>query len=365
MLLAINTLAYAQSFNTDDLLIKARDASKNKNYNQAVRFLSDAVKQAPNDAELLNEYGFVLFKAGQLTLAEQTIQNAIMNMSSDQQEGIAYYYLGRVYEEKGLKQQAIRAYTKSLRLRTDATVKQRLDRLNGVSQSDQMNGGSVMPLTGQVATQIQPPCNIQILMHEVGELNGKPPIGAVVIGSGKYAIMKRGNVGTWNINWIDSASKDQMSPPPLTFDQALKMGVRKYNDSYRVILNPGHSSQASEQNPQGWTFTYSFDGQGRSIKVDANHSSHSENRYSYVFDYTCDRNADVSNQVQPRKNIKKVARKKKRLGTLYLTSNKTAKVFIDGKARGSLSKKRRSFRLKAGMHHVKVVNKKKTNKTQF
>jgi tetratricopeptide (TPR) repeat protein len=362
LLLGFNSLAYAQDITTNDLLSKARDASKNKNYTQAVSFLSDAVKQAPNDAELLNEYGLVLFKAGQLTLAEKTIQNAIMNMNSDQQEGIAYYNLGRVYEEQGLKQQAIRAYTKSLRLKNDHTVKQRLDRLNGVNKNGQ-GGESVMPLTGQVATQIEPPCNIRMLMHEVGELNGEPPVGAVVIGSGKYATMKRGNVSNWSINWIDSQSKDQISPPPLTFDQALKMGVRKHNNSYRVILNPGHNLQASEQQAQGWTFTYSFDKKGRSSKVDANHSAHSENRYSYSFDYKCEQKKKASIEKKPQKNIKKIARKKQKLGTLYLSSNKKAKVFIDGKARGSLiTNKRRQFRLRAGMHNVKVVRPKKTKK---
>jgi tetratricopeptide (TPR) repeat protein len=108
-----------------------RAASKAGNQGEAIKQLRAAAKLDPSNATVLAELGWVLFKAGDLDLAERTSRRALVLTDAPKVQGMLYYNLGRITEARG---QALTRehYRRSLALRDNATVRKRLAALGEV-----------------------------------------------------------------------------------------------------------------------------------------------------------------------------------------------------------------------------------------
>jgi hypothetical protein len=92
----------------------------------AIEAFTKALAAHPDDAEALSELGWAAFQAHDLDRAHTATEQAIAAAKDPKVKAGALGNLGRIAEEEGDKAAAADAYTKSLALRPNPTVKARL-----------------------------------------------------------------------------------------------------------------------------------------------------------------------------------------------------------------------------------------------
>ena len=128
----------AEAFRED--LAKGRTAVKAKRYAEGIAAFQSALKIDPNHPSALAELGWAAFLGDELDLAERSTQRALdSSAASDRTRGAALYNLGRILEEKDDKVGATTAYTRSLRLRPNDIVAERLAVLEGEGATAEEN----------------------------------------------------------------------------------------------------------------------------------------------------------------------------------------------------------------------------------
>ncbi len=114
----------AQSFR--DQLAAGRKAVKDKQYAAGITAFTAALKVDPNHPAALAELGWAAYLAGDLATARRHTEQAIASQAPDHTRGAALYNLGRILEDSNDKDAAALAYQRSLQLRPNAVVTQRL-----------------------------------------------------------------------------------------------------------------------------------------------------------------------------------------------------------------------------------------------
>jgi tetratricopeptide (TPR) repeat protein len=124
-------------------------ALANKNQHaEAVKAFDAALRAVPDEPRVLNELGFSLRAAGDLARAEEICKKAAQTKEPPLRAP-ALYNLGRVLEQRNDKAGAIAAYSESLKLRENKTVRERLLSLDPTAASDRTRP---QPLDGPVAS---------------------------------------------------------------------------------------------------------------------------------------------------------------------------------------------------------------------
>jgi tetratricopeptide (TPR) repeat protein len=118
--------AKAQASSFREQLAAGRQAVKDKKYAEGIAALEAALKIDPNHAATLAELGWAAYLAGDLDKARRNTELAIAGDASDRTRGAALYNLGRILEDRGDKDGAAAAYQRSLALRPNDVVQQRL-----------------------------------------------------------------------------------------------------------------------------------------------------------------------------------------------------------------------------------------------
>ncbi len=107
-------------------LADGRKAVKAKDYAAGITAFEAALAIDANHPGTLGELGWAAYLSGDLTKAERWTQRAIAMATEDRTRGAVLYNLGRIHEDRGDRNEAALAYQRSLALRPNATVTQRL-----------------------------------------------------------------------------------------------------------------------------------------------------------------------------------------------------------------------------------------------
>jgi len=130
-------------------LDRGRAAVRAKRYPAGITALQAALKIDPNHPSALAELGWAAFLSGDLELAERSTLRAIdSSVAKDRTRGAALYNLGRIHEERGDKNAAVTAYNRSLRLRTNGVVTERLAELESGGASAEENECEMTKIDG-------------------------------------------------------------------------------------------------------------------------------------------------------------------------------------------------------------------------
>lgn len=97
-----------------------------KKYEEALATFRVALEFKPDDARALSEISWAAFQAGEMDAARDAARAAIAGADDKKLEAAALYNLGRVEEHEGNTDAARRAYSESLALRPNKTVRKRL-----------------------------------------------------------------------------------------------------------------------------------------------------------------------------------------------------------------------------------------------
>lgn len=114
---------YKQHLNAGRKLVKKRD------YTGALASFDKALAIDPNDARALSEISWAAFLGKDLDRAEQAGRDSVRFSKDDKIKGASLYNLGRVAEERGQIDEAIRHYKDSLLVRENKIVRQRIAKL--------------------------------------------------------------------------------------------------------------------------------------------------------------------------------------------------------------------------------------------
>lgn len=112
-------------------LSKGRELVQAKKYELGLVELEKARSIKPNDARILSEIGFAALLADKLDEAERANSDSVRFAKDDKLKGASLYNLGRVAQKRGDTAAAITYYERSLALRKNDSVQQRLDALTG------------------------------------------------------------------------------------------------------------------------------------------------------------------------------------------------------------------------------------------
>jgi tetratricopeptide (TPR) repeat protein len=96
----------------------------------AIVAFRQALDAVPDDPAALSELGLAALRLKDYKTAEDATRKSIANASSPSLRGASLYNLGRLYEERGDRQQAIDAYVASLKERPNQTVREHLSGLD-------------------------------------------------------------------------------------------------------------------------------------------------------------------------------------------------------------------------------------------
>jgi tetratricopeptide (TPR) repeat protein len=110
---------------------------KAKDFKGAVAELEAALVAVPDDARALSELGWAAFKAGDLVKARKATDRSIAAAGDPELRAASFYNLGRILEAESKKVEAIDAYRRSLVLRPNATVRDRLVGLDPEARPDE------------------------------------------------------------------------------------------------------------------------------------------------------------------------------------------------------------------------------------
>jgi tetratricopeptide (TPR) repeat protein len=111
-------------------LNQGRVLEKKGDLKGALAAFDAALKIIPDDPRVLGEYGYAAYQAKDLPTAERMTRAAIARTQDANLLGASYYNLGLIFEARGEKDLAVGAYTSSLRVRSNKTVRERLSALD-------------------------------------------------------------------------------------------------------------------------------------------------------------------------------------------------------------------------------------------
>ena len=109
---------------------EGRTLHRKSDYKGAMAAFEKALALDPDDPRALSELGWAAFFAKDLTLAEAKTKEALKRTRDADLRGSVLYNLGRIAEEQGKKPDASAFYQRSLRERSNATVRERLAKLD-------------------------------------------------------------------------------------------------------------------------------------------------------------------------------------------------------------------------------------------
>lgn len=112
----------------------------------AIAAFQKALVAMPGDASALSELSWAAFQKGDLALAKDAGFRAVASARKDQLEAAALYNLGRVAEKEGDKTGAIALYRRSLDLRSNRIVRNRIAALGAL---DERVAEALMPASGE------------------------------------------------------------------------------------------------------------------------------------------------------------------------------------------------------------------------
>ena len=110
-------------------VVEARAHFKRQDYTKALARMNVAVQDAPRDARLRSEYGWMAFKAGKIRLSAEQLKRALKlaEVGKDRNlMGQVLYNLGRLGEYQRKFSPAITLYEQSLLYRKNTTVRRRI-----------------------------------------------------------------------------------------------------------------------------------------------------------------------------------------------------------------------------------------------
>lgn len=119
------TRAYARALHRGRKLADAGD------YDRAIAAFRQALAATPGDARALSELGWVAFKKGDLTLADDATEKSIAAATDARLRAASLYNRGRIAEARQDSKHAVAAYEASLELRPSTAVARRLAALQG------------------------------------------------------------------------------------------------------------------------------------------------------------------------------------------------------------------------------------------
>src|SRR4051812_33150108 len=114
-----------------------RSKLKKKDAKGAVASFEAALVAVPDDARALSELGFAAFLAGDLVKARQATERSIAAAGDPKLRAASMYNLGRILEAQGKKDDAVEIYRRSLALRPNAIVRDRLVKLDPDAKPDE------------------------------------------------------------------------------------------------------------------------------------------------------------------------------------------------------------------------------------
>jgi hypothetical protein len=103
-----------------------RTLEKKGDHAAAIAAFQKALAVVPGDARALSELGWAQLQAGSLAAASAATQQAIAGASEPALKAASLYNLGRIFEAQAARDRALDAYRRSLELRENGTVRQRL-----------------------------------------------------------------------------------------------------------------------------------------------------------------------------------------------------------------------------------------------
>jgi hypothetical protein len=111
-------------------MVEARGLHDKKDYAGAVKGFQGALAIAPDDPRALSELGWSALYAKDLDLAEASTKKALERATEAYLKASSHYNLGRIQEERGQRDEAIASYKRSLELKLNPVVKDRLAKLD-------------------------------------------------------------------------------------------------------------------------------------------------------------------------------------------------------------------------------------------
>lgn len=142
------TAAAGQAQRFRDQLAAGRKAVKDKQYAAGVAAFTAALKVDPNHPSALAELGWAAYLAGDLATARRHTEQAIASHAPDNTRGAALYNLGRILEDSNDKDAAAVAYQRSLQLRPNNVVTQRLAALTSAGADTTRHDCDLVPQKG-------------------------------------------------------------------------------------------------------------------------------------------------------------------------------------------------------------------------
>jgi tetratricopeptide (TPR) repeat protein len=121
-------------------LVRGRAAARSKRWADAVEAFEAALVVRPLDALALGELGWAAFQSGDFKKARVANSKAVLTAMRPEVKAAALYNLGRTAEAQGDKADAVEFYARSLRLRPNAAVVQRLAGLGMPASPDSAAG---------------------------------------------------------------------------------------------------------------------------------------------------------------------------------------------------------------------------------
>jgi Flp pilus assembly protein TadD len=166
-------------------LVEGRRLHHKKEYAAAVKAFDQALVAAPDDARALFELGWSAMFAGDLARAESVTRRVLAESHDADIRGGAFYNLGRILERRGLVADALASYHQSLVERRNATVTERLEKLQAAAAHVE-DSLRAQPLAGPYPT-LAAYCSAHVpaetsrfvcdaASDELGEYEGPPAI---------------------------------------------------------------------------------------------------------------------------------------------------------------------------------------------
>ncbi len=240
----------AQTFR--DQLAAGRTAVKAKDYAAGIAAFTAALKIDPNHPAALAELGWAAYLAGDLTAAQRSTEQAIAGDAPDTTRGAALYNLGRILEDRGDKNGAAAAYQRSLQLRANKTVQERLASLTAAGADATPHdcdftphkGGHVGNLCAALVATM--PTDEEIREHKCDEQETEPgetvvdaagtPMGGEPQTKIDHTLADGVRIAHFRVeNWIESGGSYD------TVYLAVLYADRWYTAELGSAYNPGHS----------------------------------------------------------------------------------------------------------------------------
>ncbi len=118
-------------------------AELNRNLEDAEQYAMRAIEQMPNDGYVLDTYGWVLFKRGQVGTATKILEKAIGKQPN---ESIIAEHLGDVYFNQQLAEKARRMYQLAIEKESNAKVQKKLrEKIAAIDNQKGMRSVSTIP----------------------------------------------------------------------------------------------------------------------------------------------------------------------------------------------------------------------------